>query len=258
MADGRVKPEEVIASLIEPRVEDLGFARLDHDRTRRKGFPEVVFGSGKTSSQIASAAERIYAASGVVLVTRIDQASFDAMKARIPEASYNELGRLAWADRRSPMPLAGGIVLATAGTSDQGVAEEAAETARLMGCEVRRLNDVGVAGIHRLLAARPVLESARVIIAVAGMEGALPSVIAGLVAAPVIAVPTSVGYGANFEGIAPLLGMLNSCAPGVAVVNIDNGFGAGYLAAVIARQTYHDGQPRSILDQGQNGGEVAR
>jgi NCAIR mutase (PurE)-related protein len=189
----------------------------------------------------------------VVLVTRIDQSGFDALKARIPEARYNELGRLAWADRRTPTPLAPGIVLATAGTSDQRVAEEAAETARLMGCEVRRLNDVGVAGIHRLLAARPVLESARVIIAVAGMEGALPSVIAGLVAAPVIAVPTSVGYGANFEGIAPLLGMLNSCAPGVAVVNIDNGFGAGYMAAVIARQIHTGGQTRSVPEQSQNG-----
>jgi len=268
MADGTLRPEDAVKGLADvgagtngapqgaaaaaastgtgadsPGFEDLGFARVDHDRARRKGFPEVVFGAGKTPAQIATAAERIYQASGVVLVTRIDSAGFDAMKARVPDARYNALGRLAWADRRKPAPAIDGIVLATAGTSDQWVAEEAAETARLMGCEVRRVNDIGVAGIHRLLAARPVLESARVIIAVAGMDGAMPSVIAGLVAAPVIAVPTSVGYGANFEGIAPLLTMMNSCAPGVAVVNIDNGFGAGFMAAVIAKQAQANRQP---------------
>ncbi len=176
-----------------------------------------------------------------MLVTRTDGAAFDEVRARIPEAEFNEVGRLIYADRRerSKPPkapkLIDGLVLATAGTSDQRVAEEVAVTAELMGCAVERLTDVGVAGLQRLLAARPTLEMARVIVVVAGMDGALPSVVAGLVKAPVIAVPTSVGYGAAFEGLAALLSMLNACSPGVVVVNIDNGFGAGYTAATLLR-----------------------
>ncbi|MCH7739156.1 MAG: nickel pincer cofactor biosynthesis protein LarB, partial [Chloroflexi bacterium] len=189
--------------------------------------------------QFGVIAERIYSRSGVVLVTRTDDAAFDEVRARIPEARFNELGRLIHADRRADRTesaeLLTGLVLATAGTSDQRVAEEAAVTAELMGCAVERLTDVGVAGLQRLLAARPALEKARVIVVVAGMDGALPSVVAGLVKAPVIAVPTSVGYGAAFEGLSALLSMLNACSPGVVVVNIDNGFGAGYMAATLIR-----------------------
>ena len=174
-----------------------------------------------------------------MLVTRTDDAAFDEVRARIPEARFNELGRLIHADRRADRTesaeLLTGLVLATAGTSDQRVAEEAAVTAEMMGCAVERLTDVGVAGLQRLLAARPALEKALVIVVVAGMDGALPSVVAGLVKAPVIAVPTSVGYGAAFEGLSALLSMLNACSPGVVVVNIDNGFGAGYVAATLIR-----------------------
>ncbi len=224
------------ADAIERATEDIGFARLDHDRSRRKAFPEVVYGEGKTPEQIGLIAERIYSRSGVVLVTRTNGAAFGEVRARIPEARFNELGRLIYADRREhPKPPLAGLVLATAGTSDQRVAEEVAVTAELMGCTVERLIDVGVAGLQRLLAARPTLEKARVIVVVAGMDGALPSVVAGLVKAPVIAVPTSVGYGAAFEGLSALLSMLNACSPGVVVVNIDNGFGAGYMAATLIR-----------------------
>lgn len=170
-----------------------------------------------------------------MLVTRTDSVAFDVVRSRIPEAEFDETGLLIFADRRAPTKEIPGLVVTSAGTSDQRVAREIEVTAHLMGCAVERLNDVGVAGLQRLLDARPVLESARVIVVVAGMDGALPSVVAGLVSAPVIAVPTSVGYGASFEGIAALLSMLNSCAPGVAVVNIDNGFGAGYMAAMLLR-----------------------
>ena len=170
-----------------------------------------------------------------MLVTRTDSEAFAEVRARVPEAEFNEVGHLIYADRRERSAPLTGIVLASAGTSDQRIAEEATVTAGLMGCEVERLTDVGVAGLQRLLAARSTLEKARVIIVVAGMDGALPSVIAGLVKAPVIAVPTSVGYGAAFEGLSALLSMLNACSPGVVVVNIDNGFGAGYTAATLIR-----------------------
>jgi len=216
-------------------IEDLGFAKVDHDREARKAFPEVVFGQGKTPEQVSVIAERIYARSGVVLVTRTDRVAFDRVATLIPEAQFDETGHLIYADRRAVAVKTTGLVVTSAGTSDQRVAQEIDVTARLMGCAVERLNDVGVAGLQRLLDARPILENARVIVVVAGMDGALPSVVAGLVSAPVIAVPTSVGYGASFEGIAALLSMLNSCAPGVAVVNIDNGFGAGYMAATLLR-----------------------
>ena len=223
------------ADAIERATEDIGFARLDHDRDRRKAFPEVVYGEGKTPEQVGIIAEKIFQRSGVVLVTRTNAEAFEDVVARIPEAEFNEVGHLIYADRRERSAPLTGIVLASAGTSDQRIAEEATVTAGLMGCEVERLTDVGVAGLQRLLAARSTLEKARVIIVVAGMDGALPSVIAGLVKAPVIAVPTSVGYGAAFEGLSALLSMLNACSPGVVVVNIDNGFGAGYTAATLIR-----------------------
>ncbi len=208
---------------------------MDHDRDRRKAFPEVVYGEGKTPEQVGIIAEKIFQRSGVVLVTRTNSEAFGEVVARVPEAEFNDVGRLIYADRRERSAPLTGIVLASAGTSDQRIAEEATVTAGLMGCEVERLTDVGVAGLQRLLAARSTLEKARVIIVVAGMDGALPSVIAGLVKAPVIAVPTSVGYGAAFEGLSALLSMLNACSPGVVVVNIDNGFGAGYTAATLIR-----------------------
>jgi len=200
----------------------------------------VVYGGGKTPEQVARIAERVFTASGVVLVTRTGEEAFALIRERVPEAHYSELAGLVWADSRQRKPLTPGVLVAAAGTSDLPVAEEAAVTARLMGCEVTRLNDVGVAGLHRLADRLDELRNARVIVAVAGMEGALPSVIGGLVAVPVIAVPTSVGYGASFNGLTALLAMLNSCAPGVAVVNIDNGFGGGYLAATIARGASQD------------------
>jgi len=213
--------------------EDLGFARVDHHRAARKGFPEVIFGQGKSPAQVAAIAGRIVSHGQTLLVTRTTAEAFEAVRAVIPDAVFHEQARLI--ERRSDdLPRATGTILvAVAGTSDLAVAEEAAITAEVMNNPVDRLFDVGVAGLHRLLSARDRLEAARVIIVVAGMEGALPSVIGGLVRAPVIAVPTSVGYGASFGGIAALLGMLNSCAPGVAVVNIDNGFGAACIASQI-------------------------
>ena len=189
---------------------------------------------------MAQIARSVFETSGVVLVTRTGVEAFELVRETVPEARYNELGRLIWADRRPERPSITGVLVAAAGTSDLPVAEEAAVTAGLMGCQIVRLNDVGVAGLHRLADRLHELRSARVVVAVAGMEGALPSVIGGLVSAPVIAVPTSVGYGASLNGLSALLAMLNSCAPGVSVVNIDNGFGAGYLVALIARAA--DGQ----------------
>ncbi len=233
VAAGTVSPEEA-ARTLSP-VETLEFASLDHQRAARKGFPEVVFGTGKTPAQVAEIAARIFERAGVVLVTRADDDARRLVRQSVPEAHENVAARLVWADRRPASVPVQGITVVTAGTSDLPVADEAATTATLMGCAVERITDVGVAGLHRLLARVDELRRARVIVVAAGMEGALPSVVAGLVAAPVIAVPTSVGYGASFGGIAALLAMLNSCAPGVAVMNIDNGFGAGYLAATIAK-----------------------
>ena len=212
--------------------QDLGFAKIDHHRAIRKGFPEVVFGEGKTPEQVASIGEAVLGRSDRLLVTRAAPEAFAALAERAPDAQYDETARTIVVDRRSGAKRPG-VLVVCAGTSDLPVAAEAAVTADVMGCEVARLFDVGVAGMHRLLDHLPALQAARVIVCVAGMEGALPSIVGGLVAAPVIAVPTSVGYGASFGGVAALLAMLNSCAPGVAVVNIDNGFGAGYLAAVI-------------------------
>jgi len=213
--------------------EDLGFARVDLHRAARKGFPEVIFGQGKTPAQIAAIAQRIVASGQTLLVTRTSTEAYASVRAVIPDAVHHEQAGII--ERRTgDLPRGAGTVLvAAAGTSDLPVAEEAAISAEVMNNPVDRLFDVGVAGLHRLLSARERLDAARVIIVVAGMEGALPSVIGGLVRAPIIAVPTSVGYGASFGGVAALLGMLNSCAPGVAVVNIDNGFGAACLASQI-------------------------
>jgi pyridinium-3,5-biscarboxylic acid mononucleotide synthase len=213
--------------------EDLGFARVDHHRALRQGFPEVVLGTGKTPAQIAAIAARIVARGHSLLVTRTDETAYEAVKAVVPEAGFNRQARAITLKKNDIEPGKGTILVAAAGTSDLPVAEEAAVSAELMGNQLERLYDVGVAGLHRLLSAHDRLTAARVIIVVAGMEGALPSVVAGLVDVPVVAVPTSVGYGASFGGLAALLGMLNSCASGVSVVNIDNGFGAATVASAI-------------------------
>ncbi len=214
-------------------MDDLDFARVDLDRQRRQGFPEVILGLGKTASQIAAIAERIVGHGQSLLVTRATAEAFHAVQAVVPDAVYHSEARAITFSAQSPHQGVGTILVACAGTSDLPVAEEAVVTARTMGNMVERLYDVGVAGLHRLLREQARLDAARVIIVVAGMEGALPSVVAGLVKVPVIAVPTSIGYGASFGGLAALLGMLNSCANGVAVVNIDNGFGAACMASLI-------------------------
>jgi len=213
--------------------EDLGFARVDHHRSVRQGFPEVVLGLGKTPLQIAAIAAEIVGRGSSLLVTRATPDAFDAVRARVPTAVYHSDARIVALPQRDVARGKGTIFVVAAGTADLPVSEEAARTAELMGNDVERLYDVGVAGLHRLLGETERLQSARVIIVVAGMEGALPSVVSGLVSAPVIAVPTSIGYGASFGGIAALLGMLNSCASGVSVVNIDNGFGAANIASLI-------------------------
>jgi len=212
--------------------EDLGFAKPDSHRALRLGFPEVIFGQGKTPEQVAAIAERLAAHSAKLLITRASPECFSTVHTKLPEAVYNSMARTIILNRK-PSPGKPGVMVLSGGTADVPVAEEAAVTAELMGSQVERSYDVGVAGIHRLLDQMERLRKARVLVVVAGMEGALPSVVGGLVSVPIIAVPTSVGYGANFQGLAPLLTMLNSCAAGVSVVNIDNGFGAGYLAALI-------------------------
>ena len=235
--EGRVDPEraaEVIGGAMrQAPFEDLDFAGLDTQRAWRQGFPEVVLGMGKTPSQIAAIAERIVANGQSLLVTRTTAEAYEAVRVRVPDAVHHETARAIFRKQGEIPAGKGTVLIACAGTSDLPVAEEAAITAELMGNTVDRLNDVGVAGLHRLIQAYPRLQQARVIVVVAGMEGALPSVVAGLVRVPVIAVPTSIGYGASFQGVAPLLGMLNSCANGVAVVNIDNGFGAACVASAI-------------------------
>jgi NCAIR mutase (PurE)-related protein len=224
--------ERLLSQLRDQPFEDLGFARVDHHRAIRQGFPEVILGLGKTPDQITTIALRIVERGHPLLVTRIDAVSARQVQSALPEATYHVTARALTVKREMPRGK-GTILIASAGTSDQTVAEEAAVTADLMGNDIERVYDVGVAGIHRVLGVRERLSSARVIIVVAGMEGALPSVVAGMVDVPVIGVPTSVGYGASFGGIAALLGMLNSCANGVSVVNIDNGFGAGCIASMI-------------------------
>jgi NCAIR mutase (PurE)-related protein len=223
---------EALALSHRATVEDLGFARVDHQRADRQGFPEVIYGQGKTPEQIAGIALAITARGHSLLVTRTNEAAFSAVAKVVPDVRFHEQARII--ERRAETPRGQGVVLVTAaGTSDIPVAEEAAVSAEVMGNDVDRLYDVGVAGLHRLLGERHRLLAARVVIVVAGMEGALPSVVGGLIRTPVVAVPTSVGYGANLGGLTPLLAMLNSCAIGVAVVNIDNGFGAAAFASAI-------------------------
>lgn len=234
VANGSLAVERALDSLALEPAESLGFATIDHHRALRQGFPEVVYGGGKTPEQIVAIAGRIAERGDGVLVTRVPSDAVRPLIDAIPGIEHNSLAATAFL-RPSvpPTPAASSLLVVTAGTSDLPVAEEAAVTADAMGCRADRLTDVGVAGIHRLLARRDALEGAGVIIVVAGMDGALASVVGGLVRVPVIAVPTSVGYGAAFHGLAPLLTMLNSCAAGVTVVNIDNGFGAAVAAARI-------------------------
>jgi NCAIR mutase (PurE)-related protein len=234
VADGSMPIESALASLSHEPAESLGFATIDHHRALRQGFPEVVYGAGKTTEQLVAIAQRIADRGDGVLVTRVAPESVAPLLEALPGAESNSVARTVRVRAAQPLaPAVGTVLVVTAGTSDLPVAEEAAETADAMGCVAERLTDVGVAGIHRLLSRSAVLERAAVIIVVAGMDGALSSVVGGLVRVPVIAVPTSVGYGAAFGGIAPLLTMLNSCAAGVTVVNIDNGFGAAVAAARI-------------------------
>lgn len=233
--DGRTEVGDALHSLRNLPFEDLGFAKLDHHRPLRTGMPEVVFASGKTDAQVATIFAHMANAGGNVLATRASRSCFEAVSAAEPRAEYHETARCITLEQ-TPAPQGNGtIAVVCAGTSDLPVAEEAAVTARLMGNKVELIADVGVAGIHRLLAQRHALQSARVLIVCAGMEGALPTVVGGLVNAPVLAVPTSVGYGASFGGVAALLGMLNTCSPNISVVNIDNGFGAACMATLINR-----------------------
>ena len=231
--DGELEESELIKQLGSSAIADLGFAQLDLAREDRNGFPEVVFGQGKTPDQTARIAQRLYREHGRVLVTRVTEAHAKAIKKRVPSAKFHSDARIVSAAKKAPKLKPGFIGVLCAGTSDLPVAEEAAITAEAMGNRVERVYDVGVAGLHRLIAHLSTLRDASVLIVAAGMEGALPSVVAGLTSKPVIAVPTSVGYGASFQGVAALLGMLNSCGSGVTVVNIDNGFGAAYAAAQI-------------------------
>ena len=235
MKNNGLTVDDALASLKTMPYEDLGFAKIDHHRPLRTGCPEVVLGRGKTSEQVSAIVASLTGRDHPVLVTKTDRQTYEVVAEQTPQATFNQLAGAIVVAGPETTPKAEGVMVVTAGTADLPVAEEAALTAELMGSSVTRINDVGVAGLHRLLDVMPALQQARVIVAVAGMEAALVSVVAGLVSAPVVAVPTSIGYGASFEGLSALLGMLNSCAPGVAVVNIDNGFGAGYLAAQIAR-----------------------
>jgi len=234
VAAGELDAADALQRLSRPDAEALPFATIDHHRALRQGFPEVIFAEGKTAEQVLAIAERISEHGEGFLATRIPASMHEALAARFPAVHIDAVARTAHLPPDSPPPAGKGtILIITAGTSDLPVAEEAAVTACALGNRVARLTDVGVAGIHRVLSRHETLAEARVIIVVAGMEGALPSVVGGLVAVPVIAVPTSVGYGASFGGVAALLGMLNSCASGVTVVNIDNGFGAAYAASRI-------------------------
>jgi pyridinium-3,5-biscarboxylic acid mononucleotide synthase len=230
---GQITRDHVLRKLQAAPLADLGFAQVDTHRGLRQGFPEVIFGAGKTPGQVVQIATRILAHDARLLVTRVNGDHARALRRRFPKAVHHEPARCVTIERKPTSKRPGTVVVLCAGTSDVPVAEEAAVTADIMGNRVERLYDVGVAGLHRLLNRLDLIQSATVIVVVAGMEGALPSVVAGLVSKPVIAVPTSVGYGASFGGVAALLGMLNSCGSGVTVVNIDNGFGAGYAASQI-------------------------
>jgi len=233
---GKLSPDEAVTRLRHLPFEDLGFAKIDHHRALRQGMPEVIFSQGKTPKQVAGIFSRLAQHNGNVLATRATEEQYAAVAAQVDKAEYRPLARAIVLKRDRKRYGKGVVAVVSAGTSDIPVAEEAVVTAELMGNSVQHIYDVGVAGIHRLLIHRDTLAKARVIIVCAGMEGALPSVVGGLVGVPVIAVPTSVGYGAAFEGLAALLGMMNSCASNVSVVNIDNGFGAGYVASLINRR----------------------
>lgn len=230
---GRISTEKAMSALRHLPYEDIGFAKVDNHRSLRRGFPEVVFGKGKTVDQIVKISRRIALHDGILLVTRAPKEAYLKLKKSYPKAKFDEKARIISYRKMPPVFKKGLVLIITAGTADLPVAEEARATLEIMGNRVEILYDVGVAGIHRILSKKHVLEKADVIIVIAGMEGALASVVSGLVSKPVIAVPTSVGYGASFRGIAPLLTMMNCCSPGVAVVNIDNGFGAAYFASLI-------------------------
>ena len=232
LQEGTVSLDKVLAAFQRPPETDLGFAKIDSHRGLRKGFPEVVYGAGKTTDQILKIARSLQSGEKRVLITRVTEEQGVELRRKIRGATHHSLARCVTIGKFSTRPL-GRIAILCAGTSDLPVAEEAAVTAEIMGNRVDRFTDIGVAGLHRLLSRLDEIRQAHVVVAVAGMEGALPSVVAGLVFNPVIAVPTSVGYGASFGGLAALLGMLNSCGSGVTVVNIDNGFGAGYAASQI-------------------------
>jgi pyridinium-3,5-biscarboxylic acid mononucleotide synthase len=232
---GKLSPDAAVERLRHLPFEDLGFAKVDHHRTLRAGMPEVILAKGKTPAQVAAIFARLAKHGSNVLATRATRQQYAAVRKKVRRAEYRELAGAIVLAQDTRKYGKGTIAVVSAGTGDIPVAEEAVVTAEMMGNDVEHLYDVGVAGIHRLLANRKSLTRARVVIVCAGMEGALPSVVGGLVGVPVIAVPTSVGYGASFEGLAALLGMLNSCASNVSVVNIDNGFGAGYVASVINR-----------------------
>jgi pyridinium-3,5-biscarboxylic acid mononucleotide synthase len=233
VAQGETSVDTALQSLRSLPYEELAFATLDHHRGLRTGFPEVVYCEGKTPEHAAEIIARLVERGPRLLATRAAPAHYAAAQVRVPELNYSELARCIWLDREPEQPRQEGVVLVAAGTSDLPVLEEAALTLDLMGHRPQRIVDVGVAGLHRLLRHIPAIQAANVVVVFAGMEGALASVVGGLTDAPVIAVPTSVGYGASFGGLAALLAMLNSCASGVAVVNIDNGFGAGHMAALI-------------------------
>ncbi|MFW6266311.1 MAG: nickel pincer cofactor biosynthesis protein LarB [Halanaerobiales bacterium] len=234
--NGELNTAEALKKVADPGYEDIGVAKIDHDRAQRKGFPEVVLCEGKTTEQVVKIMKTLSNKSDNILASRAEPEVYNAVKEVLSGARYNKLGRMIIREK-NPHKREGKILIISAGTSDLPVVEEAYETASVMGNKVEKLNDAGVAGVHRLLNNEDMLHEARVIIVVAGMDGALPSVVAGLVGKPVIAVPTSVGYGANLDGMAPLLTMLNSCASGLAVVNIDNGFGAAYMANSINKMT---------------------
>ena len=229
----KISPQEALRLLKDYPYKDLSFAKIDHHRELRRGFPEIVYGGGKTEAQIIKIAREILKKRSNLLVTKVEPEVFKKIKKEIPAIRYNALGKTAYLKKKKPSPGKGKIMIITAGTSDIPVAEEASVTCDILGNEVEKIYDVGVAGIHRLFGEIEKIKKARVIIVIAGMEGALPSVVAGITDIPIIAVPTSIGYGANLNGLAALLAMLNSCPGGVAVVNIDNGFGAAYLASLI-------------------------
>lgn len=233
LRQGDSSVDDLLEYLRDYPYQDLDFAKIDHHRPLRTGFPEVVLGRGKTPQQVATIVSSLLGRGNPVLVTKTDETTHQAVTRMTPDAIYHSLSGTIVVPTENLPETTDGVLIVTAGTADLPVAEEAQITATLMGCAPKMVSDVGVAGLHRLLNSLEQLRQARVIVVVAGMEAALASVVAGLVSAPVVAVPTSVGYGANFEGLSALLGMLNSCAPGVATVNIDNGFGAGYLAAQI-------------------------